>query len=243
MSKNSRSRPDLAIEALDGALAVLEYDEDNQIRVLQRDDGREVVVVQANSFNVSRLYVTGRPDGRRVEGYDSYFDLVRDKLRAHKEERGADVGFEMDEEDWALLFAESYDRYLRYLFFSGLDRWEDVKRDTDENLIVCAWAIRYAEDEMAWKVYQHKGYILMMNSIARAELALEDEDEPLADREIARGIDKIGAFCRECMLTEHEDAEQLTREHYLANMLKYRDELVTDGRLEQASREDPRNVV
>jgi hypothetical protein len=243
VAKNSRSRPDLAIEALDGALAVLEYDEDNQIRVLTRDDGREVVVVQANSFNVSRLYVTGRPDGRRVEGHDSYFDLVRAKVRAHKEEHGADVGFVMDEEAWGLLFVESYDRYLRYLFFSGLDRWADVKRDTDENLMVCAWAMRYADEETAWRVYQYKGYILMMNAIARAELALEDDDEPLADREIARGIDKIGAYCRECVLSDHIDAEQLTREHYLANMLKYRDELVTTGRLEEASREDPRNVV
>lgn len=243
MAKNSRSRPDLAIEALDGALAVLEYDEDAQIRVLTRDDGREVVVVQANAFNVSRLYVTGRPDGRRVEEYDSYFELVLDKVRAHKREHGANVGFLMDAEAWNLLFAESYDRYLRYLFFSGLDRWADVKRDTDENLIVCAWAMRYADEETAWRVYQHKGYILMMNAIARAELALEDGDEPLADREIARGIDRIGAYCRECVLADHTDAEQLTREHYLANMLKYRDELVTTGRLEEASREDPRNVV
>ena len=243
MAKNSRSRPDLAIEALDGALGVLEYDEDNQVRVLTRDDGREVVVVQANSFNVSRLYVTGRPDGRRVEGYDSYFDLVLDKVRTHKAEHGADVGFVMDDEAWSLLFVESYDRYLRYLFFSGLDRWADVRRDTDENLMVCAWAKRYADEDTAWRVYQYKGYILMMNAIARAELALEDDDEPLADREIARGIDKIGAFCRECVLADRAESEQLTREHYLANMLKYRDELVSTGRLEEASREDPRNVV
>ncbi|MEO2006248.1 MAG: DNA helicase UvrBC [Candidatus Poribacteria bacterium] len=243
MSKNSRSRPDLAIEALDGALAVLDYDEDTQIRVLTRDDGREVVVVQANAFNVSRLYVTGRPDGRRVDGYDSYFELVLDKVRAHKQEHGADVAFEMDTEAWDLLFTEAYDRYLRYLFFSGLDRWEDVKRDTDENLIVCAWAMRYADEETAWRVYQHKGYILMMNSISRAELALEEGDESLADRAIARGIDKIGVYCRECVLADHTDAEALTRDHYLANMLKYRADLVTDGRLEDASREDPRNVV
>jgi hypothetical protein len=234
---------DLLIEALDRTLEALGYDEDRQMRVVTRADGREVLLIQANRFSVSRIYVRGRPDGKRIEGHDCYFDLVRARWNERRDACGSDAAFELSPEEWRTLFAEAADRYVRYLLFAGIQRWNEVEGDTRMNLDLCDFARRYAPEEIAWSIYQYKGYILMMNSIAQAELAFRREAPDEAQQHVARGIERIGAYCRECLLTGHPEAEAVTREHYLANILKYREELVLDGRLPDAAREDPTNIV
>ncbi len=243
MARDGRDPADDIVDALDATLNELGYDEDEQVRTFRRADGREVVLIQANAFSLSRLYVTGRPDGAMVDGWDSHFSMVEARLSEYREQHGTDIGFAVSEEEWSDLFDEARDRYVRYLFFSGIQRWDDVERDTGMNLAVCNWALRYSEEETAWEVYQFKGYILMMNAIARAEIAFADESIDDAQSEIARGIERIGEYCRECLLAGHPDAEQITRDHYLANILKYREEAVMDGRLPNVGRDDPRNVV
>jgi hypothetical protein len=243
MSKRSLNRDDLTIEVLDQVLDALGYDENAQVRTVRRDDGREVLLLQMNRFSLVRLYVTGRPDGKRIKGHDSFYEWVLARIEDYKKEKGSDVGFYMDTKEWQALFSESADRYVRYLLFSGIQRWKDVERDTRTNMHVADLARRYADDEVAWGIYQYKGYMLMMNTIARAELALAEKDPHAAITILAEGLEKIGTYCRECLLNGHPDAEAVTREHYLANLLKYRDELIHDGRLPDAAREDPRNVV
>ena len=243
MTKKTPNDTDALLDAIDEVFDGLGFDDEKQVRLFQREDGREVIVIQANAFSLSRLYVDGRPDGKRIGEFDSYFSLVEHEIEAYRAEHGSDAGFELEPEMWGELFDEARDRYARYLFFAGIERWEDVERDTRMNLTVCDWARRYADEETAWGVYQYKGYILMMHAIAEAELALERMDLEGAANKIEEGIEKIGAYCRECLLSGHEDAEQITREHYLANILKYRDDLIMDGRLPEAGRSDPRNVV
>jgi len=243
MAKRSLNIDDLTIEALDQVFDALGFDENAQIRVVRRADGREVLLLQVNRFSLVRLYVTGRPDGKRINGFDSYYDYVLARIEAFKKENGSDIGFRMETNEWLALFSESADRYIRYLLFSGIQRWQDVERDTRTNMHVADLARRHADDEIAWGIYQYKGYMLMMNTIARAELALADDDPQTAAAILAEGLEKIGAYCRECLLNGHPEAEAVTREHYLANLLKYRDELIHDGRLPNADQKDRSNIV
>lgn len=243
MTRRSLNRHDVLIEALDQVLDALGFDEEAQVRLFRRADGRDVLLLQMNRFSLVRLYVTGRPDGKRIHGHDSYYEWVLSRLEAYKREHGSDVGFHLDGDEWQALFAESADRYVRYLLFSGIQRWRDVERDTQTNLHVADLARRYADDQIAWNIYQYKGYMLMMNTVARAELALADDDSLRATAVLAEGLEKIGAYCRECLLSGHPEVEAVTREHYLASLLRYREELLHDGRLPDAGREDSRNVV
>lgn len=238
------NRDDALMEALDQLFEALGFDEEVQVRIFRRADGREVLLLQMNRFSVVRLYVTGRPDGRRVEGYDSYYDWVRARLEGYKKEHhGSDGGFHLERNEWEALFAESADRYIRYLLFSGIQRWSDVERDTRTNIHVADWARRYADDEIAWNIYQYKGYMLMMNTIARTELALVEKDLVRAESVLSEGFEKIGAYCRECLLSGHPEVEAVTRERYMANLLRYREELIHDGRLPERDREDPKTIV
>ncbi|MBD72133.1 DNA helicase UvrBC [Candidatus Poribacteria bacterium] len=213
------------IEALDDVLEELSFDADQQVRVLQTCDDREVIIIQPNAFTISRIYATGRPDGRKPQGFESYHSYLCKKLDEYERQHGSDEGFSMETEEWQMLFDECYDRYIRYLLFAGIKRWTEVKQDTDQNLGVADMAYKYASPEITWQIYQYKGYILMMNSIARAELALQINEHETAQQEIDKGIQKIGEFCAECLREGYDEAENITRERYLQNLIEFRTDL------------------
>ncbi|MYC77969.1 DNA helicase UvrBC [Candidatus Poribacteria bacterium] len=227
MANDSIQRNTRWVQTFDRILESLNLDVDRPVSVLQIEDGREVVVVQPNAFTISRIYATGRPDGMRPHGVDSYYDYFFAKVREYEEQHGTREGFQLEAEEWETLFEESFHRYTRYLLFAGIKRWEDVQRDTAMNLAVTNLARDCAPSEIAWRSYQYKGYMLMMHSIAKAELSLEADDTATALQHIDAGIQQIGEFCGECLREEHGEAENITRERYLSNLIEFRSDLET----------------
>ena len=206
---------------------MLNLDAERPVSVLQIEDGREVIVVQPNAFTISRIYATGRPDGMRPHGVDSYYDYFLAKLQTYEEERGTREGFELTPDEWDILFEESFHRYTRYLLFAGIKRWKDVKHDTATNIAVTNLARKYAPTDIAWQSYQYKGYMIMMHSIANAELNLQEGNAEAALQDIDAGIQQIGEFCGECLREEHGETENITRERYLSNLIEFRSDLET----------------
>ena len=143
----------------------------------------------------------------------------------YEEEHGTREGFQLEPEEWQTLFEESFHRYTRYLLFAGIKRWKDVRRDTATNIAVTNLARQYAPSDTAWQSYQYKGYMLMMHSIANAELSLQADDAVAALQHIDTGIRQIGEFCGECLREEHGEAENITRERYLSNLIEFRSDL------------------
>ena len=227
MANDSIQRNTRWVQTFDRILESLNLDEERPVSVLQIEDGREVVIVQPNAFTISRIYATGRPDGMRPHGVDSYYDYFFARLRTYEEAHGTREGFELESEEWETLFEESFHRYTRYLLFAGIKRWKDVQRDTATNLAVTNLARECAPSEIAWRSYQYKGYMLMMHSIAKAELRLQEDDTATALQEIDTGIQQIGEFCGECLREEHGEAENITRERYLSNLIEFRSDLET----------------
>ena len=227
MANDSIQRNTRWVQTFDRILESLNLDAERPVSVLQIEDGREVVVVQPNAFTISRIYATGRPDGMRPHGVESYYDYFFSKLGEHEEQHGTREGFQLASEEWETLFEESFHRYTRYLLFAGIKRWEDVQRDTATNLAVTNLARECAPSEIAWRSYQYKGYMLMMHSIAKAEMSLQDDDTATALQHIDTGIQQIGEFCGECLREEHGEAENITRERYLNNLIEFRSDLET----------------
>ena len=227
MANDSIQRNTRWVQTFDRILESLNLDTERPVSVLQIEDGREVVIVQPNAFTISRIYATGRPDGMRPHGVDSYYDYFFARLRAYEEQHETREGFQLESEEWETLFEESFHRYTRYLLFAGIKRWEDVQHDTATNLAVTNLAREYAPSEIAWRSYQYKGYMLMMHSIAKAELSLQEDDTAAALQHIDTGIQQIGEFCGECLREEHGEAENITRERYLSNLIEFRSDLET----------------
>ncbi len=227
MANDSIQRNTRWVQTFDRILESLNLDAERPVSVLQIEDGREVVIVQPNAFTISRIYASGRPDGMRPHGVDSYYDYFFAKLREYEEQHDTREGFQLESEEWETLFEESFHRYTRYLLFAGIKRWEDVQRDTATNLAVTNLARECAPSEIAWRSYQYKGYMLMMYSIAKAELSLQEDDTAAALQHIDTGIQQIGEFCGECLREEHGEAENITRERYLSNLIEFRSDLET----------------
>ena len=227
MANDSIQRNTRWVQTFDRILEMVNLDADRPVSVLRIEDGREVIVVQPNAFTISRIYATGRPDGMRPHGVDSYYDYFFEKLQTYEEQHGTREGFQLESEEWDILFEESFHRYTRYLLFAGIKRWQDVQRDTATNIAVTNLARECAPSEIAWQSYQYKGYMLMMHSIANAELSLQDNDAEAALRHIDTGIQQIGEFCGECLREEHGEAENITRERYLSNLIEFRSDLET----------------
>ena len=103
-----------------------------------------------NAFTISRIYATGRPDGMRPHGMDSYYDYFFGKLQAYEEQHETREGFQLEPEEWQTLFEESFHRYTRYLLFAGIKRWRDVQRDTATNIAVTNLARQCAPSDVAW---------------------------------------------------------------------------------------------
>lgn len=225
MSTNNVERNIRLLHTLDEILDSLAFDADYPVKVLRLADEKEVVIVQQNAFTISRIYTSGRPDGKKPHGRDSYYDYFSEQLEDYKQQHGNDEGFGLTPEDWHALFQESYDRYIRYFLFAGIKRWADVKRDTNANITVVDLARKYAPADVAWEIYQYKGYILMMNSISGAELLLIANDRPGALQQVDLGIQRIGKFCGECLREGYGDAENVTRERYLSNLIEFRSDL------------------
>ena len=225
MATNQVERNTRLVRALDEILDSLSFDVARPIKVLKLAEDKEVVVVQSNAFTISRIYTSGRPDGKKPHGRESYYEYFCEQLEDYKQQHGSDEGFGLTPEDWSVLFRESYDRYTRYLLFAGIKRWADVKRDTNTNLAVTNMAKKFAPSEIAWESYQYKGYMLMMNSMANAELCLMENDRPGALDQVNLGIQRIGKFCGECLRENYGDAENVTRERYLSNLIEFRSDL------------------
>ena len=232
--KDDTTKNTKMIAAIDDILDNLAYDIEKPVKTLKIADGREVVLIQANAFTLSRIYATGRPDGKRPHGRDSYLEYFNEQLEDYKNTQGTDEGFSLTADDWRALYSESHDRYVRYLLFSGIRRWEDVKRDTEMNLAVADLAKKYAPDEIAWDMYQYKGYMLMMNTISQVELNMLRADLNGALEKIDDGMSLIGKFCGECLREGREDVENVTREQYMNNLVQLRSDIESvESRLQE----------
>ena len=225
MARDQVERNTRLVRALDEILDSLAFDAAHPVKVVRLAEGKEVVVVQSNAFTISRIYTSGRPDGKKPHGRDSYYAYFCEQLADYEQQHGNDEGFGLTPEDWRVLFLESYDRYTRYLLFAGIKRWADVKGDTDMNLAVTDMAKKYAPSDIAWESYQYKGYMLMMNGMANAELCLMEDDSHGALQQVDLGIQRIGQFCGECLREGYGDAENVTRERYLSNLIEFRSDL------------------
>ena len=124
------------------------------------------------------------------------------------EQAGAD--FELSEDDVGELQAEGVQYYHRYLALFQLGDWQSVIRDTKRNLDMFTFVAKYApDDESSWSVLQFRPYVMMMNTRAKANLALEKEDVDAAIALVEKGISAIEKFVKDNNRDGDADASEI----------------------------------
>ena len=153
-----------------------DFDPDDQYRVVQARDGREVLQVR-QPLGIEQYELDGRPDGGTPFGKASVLDEMTDRLSAHRRRHGKDTGFEIDEDDFGLLQNEGILFYYRYFVL---------------NLKICELVERYAHKGVTKDdILQYRPYILRMNATSRAMVLLEEGLHPQACAVMERAIKDV----------------------------------------------------
>lgn len=141
------------------------------VRKILGEDGKEKVQMRVE-LGLIQMEVTGRPDGKRPNGFESYLDYQKAERDKYVLDHDNDYGFVLNVEECAQLREESLYYYYRYLSLFHLNEFEQVARDTNRNLHAGLFLRQYAEEEEdRYAIEQYRPYILMMNTQARARLA------------------------------------------------------------------------
>ena len=152
-----------------------EFDPENQVRIIEADDGRSVLQIR-QPLGVEQYELDGRPDGQRPQGRDCLLDVYKDMLREYESEHGSDAGFVLDRDDCAYLQNEGIIYYYRYLVLFQIGDFDRTAADTAHNLQLCDLVGRYAEnDEDRTEILQYRPYILRINAVARAMVNMNNE--------------------------------------------------------------------
>jgi hypothetical protein len=168
-----------------------EFDSDNQIRIVQADDGRQVLQVR-QPMGIEQYELDGRPDGKKPFGRDSALEEFQARLENYRASHGSDDGFALSHEDFATLQGEGVLFYFRYLVLFQIGDFVRTSRDTDHNLSLFSLVEKYGDnDDDRRELLQYKPYVLRMNAIARAMISLHKEMKSAAEDILTSAISAI----------------------------------------------------
>ena len=149
-------------------------------------------------LGILQMNVEGRPDGKRPNGFESYYDFLLRQLDEHVTQNGADIAFRISPDSYTRLHLEALQYHHRYICLLQLEDHAGVERDCMRNLNVFDFVNRYAESpELAWSLRQFQPQSLMILTRARATPFLRKNRPGRAMDEIQSGIQMILDFYTE----------------------------------------------
>lgn len=177
-------------------------------RTVAGDDGREKIQLRLD-LGVIQMEIDGRPDGQRIEGYDSWLDFYRERQQSRDRANPDSAPLTLDAEECQNLLREGMQYYHRYLSFWHLGRYELCARDTSRNLKLLEFVREFArrpQDKLQFD--QWRPYITMMHARAVAAPLVELDDLEAAIKVIEAGTSAIEAFLREYDQTHRAESCQ-----------------------------------
>lgn len=162
-----------------------------KVRKILGDDGQEKVQLRLD-LGVIQMETKGRPDGQTPHGYESLFEFHQQRqARAQRLEEP----FKLTVEQISELQAEGIQYYHRYISLFQLQDFLGVVRDTQRNLDLFAFVETHAPDaESGWTLKQFTPYVRMMNTRAKACIALAREEYHEAMALVEKGMQRIQEF-------------------------------------------------
>lgn len=208
-----------------GILDTWPYDGDDNVRIIQADDGRNVLQVR-QPLGIEQYEMDGRPDGQRPGGFETFLEQTEHRLAEFESTHGSDEGFEISEEDASEIHNEGIIFYYRYLLLFQLNDFERVIRDTGHNLRICDLLERYSSREEAEAVLQFKPYIYRMHSVSQAMSLVQRQENGEARSILESAIDVIESM--EEIDTPAFQFERVRSVNYLKNALEQIENTPTD---------------
>jgi hypothetical protein len=162
-----------------------------KVRKILGTDGKEKLQLRID-LGLIQMETSGRPDGQEPHNCESLLEFHQ--RRAAKAQKKGET-FTLNPDEIGELQQEGIQYYHRYISLFQLSDYLGVIRDTQRNLEMFDFVTKYApNEELAWSVEQFTPYVRMMNTRAKASIAMEREEFAEAVKLIEKGIEKIRAF-------------------------------------------------
>ncbi|MGL4514991.1 MAG: UvrB/UvrC motif-containing protein [Lacipirellulaceae bacterium] len=191
------------------------------VRTITGDDGGEKIQLRLD-LGLMQMELDGRPDGRRIEGHESWLDLHASRQREREGANPDSAPYLLAPEDCAELMREGVQYYHRYICFWALQRYELCARDTKRNLRLFHFVREHARLERDKLQFdQWRPYVTMMHARAVATPLVETRQTEAALAAIDAGIRGIERF-----LADYGREDQAEQVHELTFLHQWRHELV-----------------
>ncbi|MHC4413893.1 MAG: UvrB/UvrC motif-containing protein [Planctomycetota bacterium] len=174
-------------------------------------DGRPKLQIRID-LGVLQMEMDGRPDGRRLEGFESLLAYQQDRLQRYtRQSDGGPEGFVLSSAECRALREEAVQYYHRYVGLLALGDYEGVVRDTTRNVELFDLCRDFAATDADRTVLeQFRPYVIMMRARGEAEGALAGGRTRQAMLAIDRGLQEIKAvFDRAGEAEAYEQANEV----------------------------------
>ncbi len=218
--RRNKSRPENGLpmtdsEHIDALLQAWPYNpESMNIRLVTCEDKREVLQMRVD-LGVLQLETTGRPDGQRPEGEETYYDyLMRQSIFEGN-------GFVLDDDECDEVDREFIQFYHRRVCWLRLQQYDRAVTDADHTLGLMDFCRVHSPDEQ-WTVSheQYRPFVLFQRTQAAALSALEENGPEEAVQEIEQGLTQLHT-----LFVEHELEEQFEDDDLVVRLTELRDSL------------------
>lgn len=154
-------------------------------RIVRGRDGREVVQLRID-MGVLQLETSGRPDGTRPGGKETYLDYLLAMLKREGEE------FELSHTRCMEIDREFVQFYHRRIAWLSLSEFDSAVADADHSLALMDFSSLHSPHaEWAEMHEQYRPFVLFHRTQAAALAALEKLEPETAVREIENGSQQI----------------------------------------------------
>jgi len=161
------------------------------VRIVPGDDGKQKLQIRLD-LGVLQLEMEGRPDGTSPHDKESLLDYYEEKLAESPADPVSGSDFVLTDDDCDQLRMEAIQYYHRYVSLLELEKYKGVISDTEHNLAILDLMKEYAEDKSDFMSYeQYRPYILMINTLAKGRMFLNEDHSKKASDIVVKGIKLI----------------------------------------------------
>ena len=206
-AKYTKDDSDGTGEHIDGILKEWAYDPASvSVRLIEGDDHREVIQMRVE-MGVLQLETTGRPDGTRPDGCDTYYDFLI------KEEIARGDSFELTEEECVECDREFVQFYHRRVCWLALQYYENAVADADHTLGLMDMCKRHSPEE-DWTLTheQYRPFVMYHRIQAHAMSQIVEDNAEAAIGAINTGLETLrGVFAQHDLEDHFEDDDLVAR--------------------------------
>ncbi|QVL33146.1 UvrB/UvrC motif-containing protein [Telmatocola sphagniphila] len=195
---------------IDPILKSWEFNPDSlQTRVVKVSPEREVLQIRLD-LGIMQMEMTGRPDGRKPEGFPTYFDYLKHLVtQANKEGRE----FELNETHCREADREFVQFYHRRICYLALSNYEGAIADANHTLEFMDLVRDHAPNEEVKEAHErYRPFVLFHKTQALAALHSEGGNPEKGIDHIRNGLEILHKFFEDQNLLEQEERDPFVKQ-------------------------------